>query len=70
MPMGNGKGPPWGNGPGTGRRRGRCDAGKDSVSGNTGNSENLIAIIGGSIALATSIVKLISSRKKKEKDGI
>lgn len=68
MPLGDGKGPPWGSGPGTGQRRGRCDsAGKSSWSSSGSKSQSLIAIIGSAIALATSIVKLLSSKKQENK---
>lgn len=66
MPMGNGTGP-QGLGPGTGQRRGKCGAGKDSWPGGGNKSQSLIGIIGSAITLAASFVKLLSHKKQDEK---
>ena len=66
MPLGDGKGPPWGSGPGTGQRRGRC--GGDGRGTGDGNESQSLIIIGSIIALVTSVVKFLSSKKHEEKE--
>lgn len=65
MPQRDGKGPPWGSGPGTGRRREQFDSiKKDSIPDNGNKSHSLIATIGSAITSVSSIVKLFSSKDK------
>jgi hypothetical protein len=67
MPQRDGKGPPWGGGPGTGRRRQQFSSpSKDSFSSSGSGSQNLLTFIGSAIALAASIVKLFSAKKEKK----
>jgi hypothetical protein len=65
MPQKDGKGPPWGSGPGTGHRHQQfCSPSKDSFPSSGSGSQNLLTVIGSAIALAASIVKLFSAKKE------
>jgi len=65
MPQRNGKGPPWGIGPGTGRRHEQFDSvKKDAMPDNGNKSQSLIATIGSAITLVSSMVKLFSLKDK------
>ncbi len=72
MPDRDGKGPPWGSGPGTGYRRQQFDSTvkKDSISENENKSQGVIALIGSAVTLLASIVKLFSSKKQDEKKAL
>ncbi len=68
MPLGDGTGPPGGSGPGTGRKRGSCGSSRKGKGTGSGSKlENLIGVISSVVALGTTIVKLFSSKKTKEK---
>ncbi|MBN1398880.1 MAG: DUF5320 domain-containing protein [Bacteroidetes bacterium] len=71
MPNRDGKGPPWGSGPGTGRRREQFSGVKNnSISDNGNKSQSIITIIGNTVALFASIVKIFSSKKQNEKEAL
>jgi Family of unknown function (DUF5320) len=65
MPRGDGTGPPWGGGPGSGRGAGRCLGPGSSNSSNTGGSrvERYVAFIEMLVPLASTLVALFRKPK-------
>jgi hypothetical protein len=65
MPRGDGTGPPWGGGPGSGRGAGRCLGPQSSDSSKTGGSrvERYIAFIEMLVPLASTLVALFKKPK-------
>ncbi len=68
MPLRDGTGPPWGKGPGTGNKKGKCGstAGPSLVSGN--KTSSFIAIVGCLATLIEAIAKLFLSKEEKRKN--
>jgi hypothetical protein len=66
MPRGNGTGPPWGGGPGSGKGAGRClGPRRSSNSSKTGGSrvERYVAFIEMLVPLASTLVALFKKPK-------
>ena len=70
MPGGDGKGPFWGGGPGSGRKRGSRNSG-DNRERKPENGENMadnvVAVLTGVAVLATAVVKLLTEIKSGKK---
>jgi hypothetical protein len=65
MPRGNGTGPPWGSGPGSGRGARRCLGPRSSNSSKTGGSrvERYVGFIEMLVPLASTLVALFKKPK-------
>jgi hypothetical protein len=65
MPRGDGTGPPWGGGPGSGRGAGRCLGPRNAKSSKTGGSrvEKYVAFIEMLLPLASTLVALFKKPK-------
>jgi hypothetical protein len=65
MPRGDGTGPPWGGGPGSGRGGRRCLGSRSSNSSKTGGSrvETYVAFIEMLVPLASTLVALFKKPK-------
>lgn len=65
MPRGDGTGPPWGSGPGSGRGARGCLGPRSSTSSKIGGSqvEKYVALIGTLVPLASTLVNLFKKPK-------
>jgi hypothetical protein len=65
MPRGDGTGPPWGGGPGSGRGAGRCLGPRSSTSSKLGGSrvERYVGFIEMLVPLASTLVALFRKSK-------